>query len=219
MILPGLDTKVGVTDVTAWRQLCQLVAKTQIPNSGDREAFGYPCRDQAGSGNAILMATAVRKSSKFGNGESEMLKSISSLDTLEPFSNICPRGDRSNSVNGENTTDHVLDTTKEKYPRHILSLQRSSQLLPLPNACTQPPPQRGSSEGPFNTRTRPLLTRPAGSSRGRKGGTRRRPQCGPPAMAAARPVRARALLQQSVSARLQVRPPERGSEAQWVEVM
>ncbi|OWK62017.1 putative D-tyrosyl-tRNA(Tyr) deacylase 2 [Lonchura striata] len=37
-------------------------------------------------------------------------------------------------------------------------------------------------------------------------------------MAAARPARARALLQQSVSARLQVRPPERGSEAQWVEV-
>ncbi|XP_014746671.1 PREDICTED: probable D-tyrosyl-tRNA(Tyr) deacylase 2 [Sturnus vulgaris] len=37
-------------------------------------------------------------------------------------------------------------------------------------------------------------------------------------MAAARPVRARAVLQQSVSARLQVRPPERGSEAQWVEI-
>lgn len=48
--------------------------------------------------------------------------------------------------------------------------------------------------------------------------TRPRPQrCGP-AMAAARPARARAVLQQSVSARLQVRPPERGSEAQWVEV-
>ncbi|XP_066044492.1 D-aminoacyl-tRNA deacylase 2 isoform X2 [Chamaea fasciata] len=37
-------------------------------------------------------------------------------------------------------------------------------------------------------------------------------------MAAARPARARALLQQSVSARLQVRPPESGSEAQWVEI-
>lgn len=37
-------------------------------------------------------------------------------------------------------------------------------------------------------------------------------------MAAARPARARALLQQSVSARLQVRPPEHGAEAQWVEV-
>ncbi|NXK58068.1 DTD2 deacylase, partial [Sylvietta virens] len=37
-------------------------------------------------------------------------------------------------------------------------------------------------------------------------------------MAAARPARARALLQQSVSARLQVRPPEGGSEAQWVEI-
>ncbi|KAM4777610.1 D-aminoacyl-tRNA deacylase 2 isoform 6-T6 [Cyanocitta cristata] len=30
--------------------------------------------------------------------------------------------------------------------------------------------------------------------------------------------RARAVLQQSFSARLQVRPPERGSEAQWVEI-
>ncbi|XP_027526076.1 D-aminoacyl-tRNA deacylase 2 isoform X1 [Neopelma chrysocephalum] len=37
-------------------------------------------------------------------------------------------------------------------------------------------------------------------------------------MAAKGPVRARALLQQSVSARLQVRPPESGAEAQWVEI-
>lgn len=37
-------------------------------------------------------------------------------------------------------------------------------------------------------------------------------------MAAARPALARALLQQCVSARLQVKPPERGSEAEWVEV-
>ncbi|NXV54138.1 DTD2 deacylase, partial [Uria aalge] len=37
-------------------------------------------------------------------------------------------------------------------------------------------------------------------------------------MAAGRPALARALLQQCLSARLQVKPPERGSEAQWVEV-
>ncbi|KAM6069699.1 D-aminoacyl-tRNA deacylase 2 isoform 3-T3 [Theristicus caerulescens] len=37
-------------------------------------------------------------------------------------------------------------------------------------------------------------------------------------MAAARPALARALLQQCVSARLQVKPPERGSEAEWVEI-
>lgn len=37
-------------------------------------------------------------------------------------------------------------------------------------------------------------------------------------MAAARPALARALLQQCVSARLQVKPPERSSEAEWVEV-
>ncbi|XP_068016437.1 D-aminoacyl-tRNA deacylase 2 isoform X4 [Melanerpes formicivorus] len=37
-------------------------------------------------------------------------------------------------------------------------------------------------------------------------------------MAAARPALARALLQQCVSARLQVKPPEHGSEAEWVEV-
>ncbi|KAJ7407843.1 putative D-tyrosyl-tRNA(Tyr) deacylase 2 [Pitangus sulphuratus] len=37
-------------------------------------------------------------------------------------------------------------------------------------------------------------------------------------MAAAGPARARALVQQSLSARLQVRPPERGAEAQWVEI-
>ncbi|XP_068016435.1 D-aminoacyl-tRNA deacylase 2 isoform X2 [Melanerpes formicivorus] len=37
-------------------------------------------------------------------------------------------------------------------------------------------------------------------------------------MAAARPALARALLQQCVSARLQVKPPEHGSEAEWVEI-
>ncbi|XP_068255403.1 D-aminoacyl-tRNA deacylase 2 isoform X2 [Nyctibius grandis] len=37
-------------------------------------------------------------------------------------------------------------------------------------------------------------------------------------MAAARPALARALLQQCLSARLQVKPPERGSEAEWVEI-
>ncbi|XP_030307878.1 D-aminoacyl-tRNA deacylase 2 isoform X1 [Calypte anna] len=37
-------------------------------------------------------------------------------------------------------------------------------------------------------------------------------------MAAARPVVARALLQQCVSARLQVKPPDSGSEAEWVEI-
>ncbi|NXP46056.1 DTD2 deacylase, partial [Heliornis fulica] len=37
-------------------------------------------------------------------------------------------------------------------------------------------------------------------------------------MAATRPVLARALLQQCVSAQLQVKPPERGSEAEWVEI-
>ncbi|XP_064316299.1 D-aminoacyl-tRNA deacylase 2 isoform X2 [Phalacrocorax carbo] len=39
-----------------------------------------------------------------------------------------------------------------------------------------------------------------------------------PGMAAARPALARALLQQCVSARLQVKPPEGGSEAEWVEI-
>ncbi|XP_066853347.1 D-aminoacyl-tRNA deacylase 2 isoform X2 [Anser cygnoides] len=38
-----------------------------------------------------------------------------------------------------------------------------------------------------------------------------------PDMAAARPVLARAMLQQCLSARLQVRPPENGAEAEWVE--
>ncbi|XP_066178235.1 D-aminoacyl-tRNA deacylase 2 isoform X2 [Sylvia atricapilla] len=37
-------------------------------------------------------------------------------------------------------------------------------------------------------------------------------------MAAARAARARALLQQSESARLQVRPADSGSEAQWVQI-
>ena len=37
-------------------------------------------------------------------------------------------------------------------------------------------------------------------------------------MAAARPVLARALLQQCLFARLQVKPPERGAEAEWEEV-
>ncbi|KAM9289638.1 D-aminoacyl-tRNA deacylase 2 [Cariama cristata] len=37
-------------------------------------------------------------------------------------------------------------------------------------------------------------------------------------MAAARPALARALLQQCMSARLQVKPPENGSEADWVEI-
>ncbi|NXT81632.1 DTD2 deacylase, partial [Zapornia atra] len=37
-------------------------------------------------------------------------------------------------------------------------------------------------------------------------------------MAAARPVLARVFLQQCVSARLQVKPPEHGSEAEWVEI-
>ncbi|KAM6274894.1 D-aminoacyl-tRNA deacylase 2 isoform 2-T2 [Porphyrio hochstetteri] len=37
-------------------------------------------------------------------------------------------------------------------------------------------------------------------------------------MAAARPALARAFLQQCVSARLQVKPPEPGSEAEWVEI-
>ncbi|XP_075281991.1 D-aminoacyl-tRNA deacylase 2 isoform X2 [Opisthocomus hoazin] len=37
-------------------------------------------------------------------------------------------------------------------------------------------------------------------------------------MAAARPALARALLQQCASARLQVKPPERGSEPEWAEV-
>ncbi|XP_049681406.1 D-aminoacyl-tRNA deacylase 2 isoform X2 [Accipiter gentilis] len=36
--------------------------------------------------------------------------------------------------------------------------------------------------------------------------------------AAARPALARALLQQCLSARLQVKPPERGCEAEWVEI-
>ncbi|XP_035183632.1 D-aminoacyl-tRNA deacylase 2 isoform X1 [Oxyura jamaicensis] len=39
-----------------------------------------------------------------------------------------------------------------------------------------------------------------------------------PDMAAARPALARAMLQQCLSARLQVRPPENGSEAEWVEI-
>ncbi|XP_075610151.1 D-aminoacyl-tRNA deacylase 2 [Balearica regulorum gibbericeps] len=37
-------------------------------------------------------------------------------------------------------------------------------------------------------------------------------------MAATGPALARALLQQCVSARLQVKPPERGAEAEWVEI-
>ncbi|NXN16572.1 DTD2 deacylase, partial [Indicator maculatus] len=37
-------------------------------------------------------------------------------------------------------------------------------------------------------------------------------------MAETRPALARALLQQCVSARLQVKPPEHGSEAEWVEI-
>lgn len=37
-------------------------------------------------------------------------------------------------------------------------------------------------------------------------------------MAAARPVLARALLQQCLFARLQVKPPEHGAEAEWEEV-
>ncbi|NXS63876.1 DTD2 deacylase, partial [Brachypteracias leptosomus] len=37
-------------------------------------------------------------------------------------------------------------------------------------------------------------------------------------MAAARPALARAVLQQCLSARLQVKPPERGAEAEWVEI-
>lgn len=57
---------------------------------------------------------------------------------------------------------------------------------------------------------------PGGGDRPKRG-ARPAPPSGR-AMAAGRPALARALLQQCLSARLQVKPPERGSEAEWVEV-
>lgn len=76
-------------------------------------------------------------------------------------------------------------------------------------AGAPPPPGPGSSPGP---RAAPALTR-------RSAAGRLSPGDAGPEMAAARPVLARAVLQQCLSARLQVRPPENGSEAEWVEVM
>lgn len=72
-----------------------------------------------------------------------------------------------------------------------------------------PPPGPGSSPGP---RAAPALPR-------RSAAGRLSPGDAGPEMAAARPVLARAVLQQCLSARLQVRPPENGSEPEWVEVM
>ncbi|XP_071895031.1 D-aminoacyl-tRNA deacylase 2 isoform X3 [Anas platyrhynchos] len=71
-----------------------------------------------------------------------------------------------------------------------------------------PPPGPGSSPGP---RAAPALPR-------RSAAGRLSPGDAGPEMAAARPVLARAVLQQCLSARLQVRPPENGSEPEWVEI-
>lgn len=122
-----------------------------------------------------------------------------------------------------------LISHQNKQPKSAVGALGSSAvetlwLILLQSLYSAPCKERADQRPSLSSSTRPQHTvlphAPRGlpPSRGRKGVTGPRPRRCELAMAAARPARARALLQQSVSARLQVRPPEHGSEAQWVEV-